>query len=63
MTDVACVKSIYQAIDISIYSFFSFGGGSEMMRDGDVIGLLPMLERGYKYGSEIFDWLVSCMVD
>ena len=63
MTDVACVKSIYQAINISIYSFFSFGGGSEMMRDGDVIGLLPILERSQKYDCEIHNWLVLCNTD
>ena len=34
-----------------------------MMRDGDVIGLLPSLERAQKYDSEISDWLVSCMID
>ena len=35
------------------------------MRDGDVIGLLPILERGFKYDSENFDsdWLVSYMID
>jgi hypothetical protein len=33
------------------------------MRDGDVIELLPALEHAQKYDSEIFVWLVSCMID
>ena len=34
-----------------------------MMRDGDVIELLPALERAQKYDSENFNWLVSCKID
>ena len=63
MTDIACVKPIYQAISISTCPFYSFGGGSEMMRDGDVIGLLPTLLRSQKYDCKVLNWLVPCNTD
>ena len=33
------------------------------MRDGDVIGLLPTLERSQKYDDEISNWLVPFNTD
>ena len=46
-----------------LFSFCSFGGGSEMMRDGDVLELVPTMERAQKYDSEIFKWLASFLQD
>ena len=66
MTDIACVELIYTAKESYLRLLFflcSFGGGSELMRDGDVIELLPTLERAQKYDSEISDWVISCMID
>ena len=61
MTDVACVEYTAKQSYINILFFlFSFGGGSELMRDGDVIKRLPKLERAQKYDSEISNLLVSC---
>ena len=54
MTDVACVEYTINQSYLNLLSFFcSFGGGSELMRDGDVIKRLPKLERAQKYDSEI----------
>ena len=32
----------------------SFGGGSEMMRDGDTLGVLDALAKAQKYDCDIF---------
>jgi hypothetical protein len=55
MTDITCVKTIYQA---NLY--LNLRGGSEMMWDGDVIGLLPTLERAHKY--ELIGWLLAILI-
>ena len=43
----------------------SFGGGSEMMRDGDVMGLLHALDRArkYRYKFKTSNWLVFRQTD
>ena len=39
---------------LSYFLNFSFGGGSEMMRDGDALGILDTLAHAQKYGCDIF---------
>jgi hypothetical protein len=42
-------------------SLYSFGGGSEMMRDGDVIGIIHTLARAQRYDCDLQSrWLGSC---
>ena len=56
MNDIGCVELIYRQRIVSKLALFfcSFGGGSELMRDGDVLELLPALERALKYEIENF---------
>ena len=53
--DVACVELIF--------FLCSLVGNAELMRDRDIIELLPTLELAQKYDSEISDRLVFCMID
>ena len=53
--DVACVELIF--------FLCSLVGNAELMRDRDIIELLPTLELAQKYDSEISDWLVSSMIN
>lgn len=41
-------------------SLCSFGGGSEMMRDGDALGILDALAHAQKYDHAIF---LVCQID
>ena len=57
MTDVACVDLKY--LPVNQLTCSSFGGGSEMLRDGDNIGILRTLARSQRYDDGISSWPIS----
>ena len=54
MTDVVCVELIY--LPVNQLTCSSFGGGSEMLRDGDNIGILRTFVRSQRYDDGISSW-------
>ena len=57
MTDVAYVEPIYLPVNQLTCSYLSsFGGGSEMLRDGDNIGILDTLARAQRYYDGMSSW-------